>query len=200
MRDFPSVASCDVYEVRHALSPYTAERERIMNDAEGIFLDFSARKLEALTGRIESCLDRLNGEQIWARGGENENAVGNLALHLTGNVRQWIVSGIGGKPDVRERDSEFAARGGESAVELKEHLRATVSEAVAVIGSCGDRLTERVVIQKYEQSVLEAIYHVVEHFSMHTGQIQFATKMLTGTDLGFYAHLRTAAAHGEKTP
>jgi uncharacterized damage-inducible protein DinB len=172
-----------------------------MNDTGGIFLDFSARKLELLTGRIESCLDRLNGEQIWARGGENENAVGNLALHLAGNVRQWIVSGVGGKPDIRERDAEFAARGGESVAELKERLRAAVSEAVAVIGGVSaERLTERVTVQRYEQSVLEAIYHVVEHFAMHTGQIQFATKMLTGADLGFYAHLRTTAAHGEKTP
>ena len=171
-----------------------------MNETDRIFLDFSARKLELLTGRIESCLDRLSGEQIWARGGENENAVGNLALHLAGNVRQWIVSGVGGKPDVRERDAEFAARGGASAAELKQRLRATVREAAAVIGGVSaQRLIERVTIQKYEQSVLEAIYHVVEHFSMHTGQIQFATKMLTGADLGFYVHLK-AAAHGEKTP
>jgi uncharacterized damage-inducible protein DinB len=172
-----------------------------VNDASRIFLDFSVRKLELLTGRIEGCLDRLSGEQIWARGGENENAVGNLALHLAGNVRQWIVSGVGGKPDIRERDAEFAARGGASAAELKERLRAVVTEATAVIGGLNEaRLTGRVTIQKYEQTVMEAIYHVVEHFAMHTGQIQFATKMLTGTDLGFYAHLRTTAAHGEKTP
>jgi uncharacterized damage-inducible protein DinB len=172
-----------------------------MNETDRIFIDFSARKLELLTGRIESCLDRLNAEQIWARGSDNENAVGNLALHLAGNVRQWIVSGVGGSPDVRERDAEFAARGGESAADLKERLHQTVAEAVLVIGGLsGERLTERVTIQKYEQSVLEAIYHVVEHFAMHTGQIQFATKMLTGADLGFYSHLRTAAAHGQKTP
>src|ERR1700684_124943 len=105
-----------------------------MNNTGRIFLDFSARKLELLTGRIESCLDRLSGEQIWARGGENENAVGNLALHLAGNVRQWIVSGVGGRPDVRERDAEFAARGGASAAELKERLRGAGQEAGAVVG------------------------------------------------------------------
>jgi uncharacterized damage-inducible protein DinB len=172
-----------------------------MNGIDRVFLDFSARKLELLTGRIESCLDRLNGEQIWARGGENENAVGNLVLHLAGNVRQWIVSGVGAAPDARERHAEFAARGGASVWELKERLRGTVNEAVNVIGAVNaDRLTQLVTIQKYEQTVLEAIYHVVEHFSMHTGQIQFATKMLTGADLGFYAHLKTAAAHAEKTP
>jgi hypothetical protein len=41
---------------------------------------------------------------------------------------------------------------------------------------------------------------VVEHFSLHMGQIVFAAKMMTGSDLGFYAHLRSSAAHGEKTP
>jgi uncharacterized damage-inducible protein DinB len=164
-----------------------------MDDANRIFLDFSVRKLELLTGRIESCLDRLDGEQIWARGGENENAVGNLVLHLAGNVRQWLVSGVGGKPDIRERDAEFAARGGASVEELKQRLRAAVTEAVAAIGGLSaERLTERVTIQKYEQTVLEAIYHVVEHFSMHTGQIIFATKLLTGADLGFYGYLWAA--------
>jgi uncharacterized damage-inducible protein DinB len=172
-----------------------------MNQTDHIFLDFSVRKLELLTGRIESCLDRLNAEQIWARGGENENAVGNLLLHLSGNVRQWIVAGVGEKPDVRERDAEFATRGGAPAAELKQRLRDTVTEAVAVIaGVSGERLTERITIQKNEMAVLEAIYQVVDHFAMHTGQIQFATKMMTGADLGFYAHLRTAAAHGQKTP
>jgi uncharacterized damage-inducible protein DinB len=172
-----------------------------MDATAGIFIDFSVRKLGQLAGRIESCLDRLTEEQVWERGAENENAVGNLALHLSGNVRQWIVSGVGGAPDTRERDAEFAVRGGVTIPDLKRRLRGVVDEASAVLRTLPDaRLTERVVIQKYEVPVLEAIYHVVEHFSMHTGQIVFATKMLTGADLGFYAHLRSAAAHGQKMP
>jgi len=80
-------------------------------------------------------------------------------------------------------------------------LRTTASEAAAVIQAVSlERLTGRLVIQNYEVSVLEAILHVVEHFSGHTGQIIFATKMLTGADLGFYRHLRTTAAHGETLP
>jgi hypothetical protein len=63
-----------------------------------------------------------------------------------------------------------------------------------------ERLAQRLIIQNYEESGFLAIYHVVEHFSMHTGQIMFVTKMLTGVDLGFYAHLRTTAPHGQKTP
>jgi uncharacterized damage-inducible protein DinB len=165
------------------------------------FLNHSASKLRNYMERIETCLGKLNEEQVWARGGENENAVGNLVLHLSGNVRQWIVSGVGGQPDIRQRDIEFDARGGVPIPELIERLRSTVEEAVAVIDCVpGERLAERLLLQQYDVSVLEAIYHVVEHFSMHTGQIVFITKMLAGTDLAFYAHLRTSAAHGQKTP
>jgi uncharacterized damage-inducible protein DinB len=172
-----------------------------MDAAAHIFIDFSIRKLALLTNRIESCLDRLSEDQVWARGGENENAVGNLALHLCGNARQWIVSGLGGAPDSRERDAEFNARGGESVSDLKRRLRDVTHEAAAVLRQLSsERLTERVTIQNYDVTVLEAVYHVVEHFAMHTGQIVFAAKALTGEDLGFYSHLRSAASHGQRTP
>ncbi len=165
-----------------------------------IFLQVSAKNLEQLWSRIRDCLAKLSTDEIWARGHENENAIGNLVLHLNGNVRQWIISGVGGAPDTRARDAEFAARGGVEIAELRERLDATVREAIAVIGKVApQRMTERLTIQKYEVTVLEAIYHVVEHFGQHTGQIIFVTKMLTGEDLGFYKHLR-AAVHAEKTP
>ena len=154
-----------------------------------------------MAGRIETCLSGLTEEQIWARSSENENAIGNLVLHLSGNVRQWIVSGVGGRPDTRQRDAEFAARGGDSGAELVARLKEAVGEAAGVLAEVtSERLSERIVVQHYDVTVLEAIYHVVEHFSGHTGQIIFATKMLTGSDLGFYRHLRDAAAHGKKTP
>jgi uncharacterized damage-inducible protein DinB len=166
-----------------------------------LFLDCSVRRLELSFSHLEACLGKLTEEQVWARGTENENAIGNLVLHLAGNVRQWIVSGVGGAPDIRERDSEFAARCGNSVAELRERLRGTVTEAAAVIVAVTpERLAGRVTIQKYDVSVLEAIYHVVEHFSLHTGQIIFATKLLTGSDMGFYPHLRPSVAQGAKTP
>jgi len=166
------------------------------------FLEYSAAKLEELAKRIEICLSMLDEERVWARGGGNENAIGNLVLHLCGNVRQWIVSGVGGAEDSRRRDAEFAARGGATREELAEKLRATVAEAVQTIPALPvERLTDRLVIQGYSVSKFEAIYHVVEHFSMHTGQVLFATKMLTGADLGFYRHLGGAsAAPASKAP
>ena len=165
------------------------------------FLKISSDRLRQTAGRIESCLGQLTAEQIWARGGHNENAIGNLVLHLCGNVRQWIVAGVGGAADIRERDQEFDARGGVAPAELAERLRQVIAEATAVIDQLPpDRLAERIVVQNYDVSLLGAIYHVVEHFSGHTGQIIFATKMLTGADLGFYRHLRTTAPHGLTTP
>jgi uncharacterized damage-inducible protein DinB len=167
---------------------------------ECIFIQYSAEKLKQLTARIAICIKKLDDEKIWARGGENENAAGNLLLHLTGNVRQWIVSGVGGAPDIRERDLEFSARGGTGAAELVAGLETVVDEAVRVIETLdARRLMERVKIQKYELTVLEAVYHVVEHFSQHTGQIVLLTKIATQEDLGFYRHLK-AAAHAETTP
>jgi uncharacterized damage-inducible protein DinB len=166
-----------------------------------IFLDHSIQKLRQYESRIATCLGKLSAEQIWARGSSAENAVGNLVLHLCGNVRQWIVSGVGAQADIRDRDSEFAASGGSGAAELGARLRATIDDAAKVLAQVpAERLPQRIVVQGYDVSVMEAIYHVVEHFSGHTGQIIFATKMLTGEDLGFYRHLSRAAAHTEKTP
>src|SRR5579863_5901832 len=99
-----------------------------------IFIDCSCRRMELLLSRIRECLSRLSPGEIWARGHENENAIGNLVLHLNGNVRQWIISGVGGAPDTRTRDAEFAARGGMERAELVERLQSTVGEAIAVIG------------------------------------------------------------------
>src|ERR1700693_4944151 len=99
-----------------------------------IFLEASTKKLEQLVSRICDCAGKLSTDEIWARGHENENAIGNLVLHLNGNVRQWIISGVGGAPDTRARDAEFAARGGIEIGELRERLESTVREGVAAIG------------------------------------------------------------------
>jgi uncharacterized damage-inducible protein DinB len=161
------------------------------------FLNVSVKELTQLSGRIQDCLGRLSSEQIWMRNTDNENSVGNLVLHLCGNVGQWIGSGVGGKPDTRQRDAEFAARGG---AELRDRLTATISDATAIIRNLPiERLSEKTTIQKYDVTLMEAIYHVVEHFAQHTGQIIFATKLLTGQDLGYYKHLNQPK-HFETTP
>ena len=157
---------------------------------EADFLKCAAEKLAELCGRIETCLGKLTPEQIWMRGTENQNAIGNLVLHLNGNVRQWILSGVGGAPDARVRDEEFAARGGTDPEALSKRLRDTVDAALVVIRTLPhERLAERTTIQGYDVTILKAILHVTEHFSGHTAQIIFVTKMVTGEDLGFYYYL-----------
>jgi len=155
------------------------------------FIQFSANKLEQLHGRIQDCLARLTPEQLWTRNSENENAPANLVLHLCGNLRQWILSGVAGQPDHRNRDSEFDARGGVPPAELADRLKTTVTEVCGVIRNLPPtRLSERTKTQNYDVTVLENIYHVVEHFAQHTGQIILLTKLMTGDDLGYYRHLR----------
>ncbi len=168
-----------------------------MSTVEFLFVNHAARKLEQLCERIVTCLGKLNADQVWLRGGEHENAIGNLVLHLCGNVRQWIGMGVAGKPDIRRRDGEFAARSGEN---LAERLTDTVNEALETIRGLGPGDLLRIVrVQGYEITVLEAVSHVVEHFAQHTGQIILLTKHATGEDLGFYAHLNRPA-HQETTP
>ncbi len=167
---------------------------------EQTFLKYSADKLTQQADRIAVCLDQLTPEQIWTRNTDNENAIGNLVLHLAGNLRQWIGFGVGSKPDVRVRDREFGARGDIDAGELKERLLGVVRESAAIFEALPpERLMEMTRVQKYEITVLEAIYHAVEHFSGHTGQILFATKLATGSDLGFYTHL-AKPVHFEQVP
>jgi uncharacterized damage-inducible protein DinB len=141
---------------------------------------------EVYLPRIVSCLEQLSPEQIWWRPNEASNSVGNLALHLEGNVRQWIIAGLGGAPDVRHRDREFSARGPLPRRELVSRLRRTVTEACRVLGSLSDEDLARVhTTQKYQVTGWEAAFHVAEHFSHHAGQIILLTKLLTGNDLKF---------------
>jgi uncharacterized damage-inducible protein DinB len=167
---------------------------------ERLFLGYSVEKLRQSEARINYCLDRLSPQQIWWRGSDETNAVGNLVLHLCGNVRQWIIAPVAGNPDNRDRDSEFSARDGSDGKTLHAMLTATLDEAVAVIEAVApERLSERIRVQGYDKTVLEAIYHVVEHFSLHTGQILYITKLLRNEDLGFYRHLNRPT-HQERTP
>ena len=137
--------------------------------------------------RIERCFQDLTDEQIWWRPNDECNSIGNLVLHLSGNVRQWIVSGVGGELDERHRDAEFQQREIINKTDLINQLRLTVVEATRVLRALDPKtLMEFRMIQQKQVSILEAVLHVTEHFSMHTGQIIQLTKILTSKDLKFY--------------
>jgi uncharacterized damage-inducible protein DinB len=152
---------------------------------------FLAQSREYLTEhylpKILAAVDQLSDEDLWWRPNAVSNSVGNLMLHLSGNVRQWIVSGVGGAPDQRRRELEFSRRDPLPRAELVATLRDAVREADRVIGDVSRAaLQERRLIQGREVTVFEAIYHVVEHFSTHVGQILWIAKLRGGLDLEFY--------------
>lgn len=137
--------------------------------------------------KIERCVTLLNNDQIWWRANFASNSIGNLLLHLTGNVRQWIVVGLGNAVDARDRDAEFAQRDVIPRDELLARLRETLREADQTLANFNDeQLLKQFSIQGLEVTALGAIIHVVEHFAMHTGQIILLAKMFTEADLGFY--------------
>jgi uncharacterized damage-inducible protein DinB len=137
--------------------------------------------------RIKFAIRDLTDEQLWWRPNERSNSIGNLMLHLAGNVRQWIVSAVGGAPDTRARDAEFNQRALIPKAELVKTLDDAVNDAAAVLGSLSpSSLSASRIVQGLEVSVGEAVYHVVEHFSMHTGQIVYIAKLVMGRDLNLY--------------
>lgn len=166
-----------------------------MNDTGQEFIARSRYHFtEDFLPKIERSLERLSDEQIWWRPNEQSNSIGNLLLHLCGNARQWIVCGVGGAADTRNRDAEFAQRELVPRSELHSLLRRTLTDVDNTLNELdADRLLERRTVQGTDVSVLEAILHVVEHFSMHTGQILMLTKMLTNADLAFYRFDGTTA-------
>jgi uncharacterized damage-inducible protein DinB len=149
---------------------------------------FAEKSISLLTDdylpKITKATLTLGEEGLWWRANENSNSAGNLLLHLRGNVTQWIIGGVGGRAYTRQRPQEFAARSGGTAPELLEHLATTVRTGCNIIAAQTEgSLLEHRQIQGYEVTVLDAIYHVVEHFSMHTGQIILLAKARTGLDL-----------------
>jgi len=134
--------------------------------------------------KIERCLEALTDEDVWWRPNEESNSIGNLLMHLNGSTRMWIVSGVGGATDLRERQQEFDERALIASAELIANLRATLEETDKVLASVeGKMLLERRQVRDSNVTVLEAIFHAVEHFSMHAGQIIMLAKMRAKRDL-----------------
>jgi uncharacterized damage-inducible protein DinB len=158
------------------------------DQASEVFLSASVKRMQLSEDDIHRCLDKLSDEQIWCRGGDHENSIANLLLHLEGNLRQWFLHGIDGQADVRNRDSEFALTPSQRCAEIRSRFAATLAECRRVIGSLPPgRLLETINPQPGgnwgPMTILEAIYRIVGHLQLHQGQIVLLTKQLTGADL-----------------
>jgi uncharacterized damage-inducible protein DinB len=141
---------------------------------------------ECYLPRILACLRMHSEKEIWWRPNAASNIIGNLLLHLSGNVRQWIVSGLGGVADRRNRDLEFSERGPVPRRALIRLLDKTVGDACKVLRRLRSAdLARHYRIQGFRVTGMVAVSHVIEHFGYHTGQIIFLTKMKRSKDLGF---------------
>lgn len=134
--------------------------------------------------RVENCLAQLTDEDVWQRANKASNSIGNLILHLSGNVQQWIIGGVGNLPYHRDREHEFGERGGFTRAELLARLKETLAKADGVLAEVDTAsLLERKEIQGCDVTVMEAILRIVQHFALHTGQIMLLTKARTGEGL-----------------
>jgi hypothetical protein len=152
------------------------------------FLAYASTRLHQSQKTIAACLDKLTDYQIWHRNGNHQNSIANLLLHLEGNLRQWILHGIDNQPDIRQRDAEFILTPCTSPAEARARFNRTLDESASVIAAVPpERLL--VVIDPQPNgtwrhtTILEAIFKVVGHVEMHTGQIILLTKQLTAADV-----------------
>ena len=152
------------------------------------FINTAIQYIDENTTKLKGCLDELEEVDVWKRPNEHSNSVGNLLLHLSGNIRQWVISSLGNIEDNRRREIEFAATDGYTKSELKEKLFSTVEEAKAVIKNITiQEILKKRKVQGYSYSGVSIILHITEHYSYHTGQIIFWVKLIKNKDLGFYA-------------
>lgn len=160
----------------------------MLEDFKKEFIDQSIHRIDENTKRLMACFEELQESETWTRPNESSNSVGNLILHLCGNIRQYAISSLGNAPDVRERDKEFSARDGYSKNELLQKLIVTLEEAKDVMKDVSiTELLRKRKVQGSTYSGVGIVIHVTEHYSYHTGQIIFWTKTLKNKDLGFYA-------------
>ena len=137
--------------------------------------------------KLRHCVNALPSDVVWARPNAESNSIGNLLVHLAGNVTEWILGGVGRQTVERYRAGEFAQTEGANASELLDRLESVLGKADAVLAGLTERdLPRSITVQARETTVLAAIYHVVEHFAMHTGQIVLLTKIYAPGTIHFY--------------
>ncbi len=150
-------------------------------DVSAAYIDEAIHQLREGLGKIQHCLSQLDEQQIWWRPHEAQNSIANLMLHLGGNLQQWIISGVGGEPDVRNRPREFACRGPIPQKDLWCDLTAIVDAAVAVLDDhAAERLLELRRIQGFDKTILSAIFDSVGHFRGHVQEIISLTRQQLG--------------------
>ncbi len=143
-------------------------------------------ELDGALRKIKHCVNQLTDDQLWWRPSESMNSVANLLLHLCGNLRQWIVSGVGGTADVRERQKEFDERSSAPKTELMQQIEDVVAQAKAALSEMSAEELLRVRrIQGFDVTGMQAIFESVAHFRGHTQEIVHMTRCQLGNSYEF---------------
>jgi len=151
------------------------------------FLENSIYRLDESTRMIKISLDSISESDIWKKPNESSNSIGNQIAHICGNMTQYIIASLGEQEDYRNRDEEFSMTGGFTKIQLIHKLEDTVKKARLVLNECDKKqLIKKRIVQGYNLSGIGIVMHAVEHYSYHTGQIAFWTKLMTNKDLGFF--------------
>lgn len=132
----------------------------------------------------------IDEKDLWRSPNSSIPAIGNLVLHLCGNARQWILSGLGDKTDNRDRDQEFIVQTKIKKSELiflLENLKMNLKQTLRELDSRS--IDKNYQIQGFEVTGFSILVHVIEHFSYHTGQITTLTKWLTNKDTDYYGDI-----------
>jgi uncharacterized damage-inducible protein DinB len=149
--------------------------------------EYNRRIITEGCSRVIQCCRELTEEELWHQENENTNSIANLIMHLTGNVRQYIISGIGNEQDIRERSLEFDNSNRRQKDLMISELIRTVDWSMEIVQSLSiGQLEEDRQVQGFDETVLSIIIHVIEHFSYHVGQITFYTKYIKNIDTGYY--------------
>jgi len=159
-----------------------------MDLATALIAECRRRLIDESGPRLERCLDLCGAGDLWWRPNAAVTSIGNLTLHLCGNIRQWLIAGLGGAPDERDRDAEFSERGPIAEADLRARWRSVIAESAAVLDALDPaELLRQRPVQTFHETGLSILVHVVEHASYHVGQITWITKHRTGGDTGYYA-------------
>lgn len=151
------------------------------------FLQEVSRRLEESVSRLHICLGLLTTEEIWRKPNEHSNSVGNIILHLCGNMRQWVLSGLGDFPDSRERDTEFSQHDPISSDMLLDKVDEVMNEVESLLKKMGEeKLLASYRVQGFSETGIAILLHVVEHFSYHVGQITYYVKLTKDIDTDYY--------------
>ncbi len=157
---------------------------------ENELIDQCTYRLDESSRMVKKCLDQLSNDNVWKKPNESSNSIGNLILHLCGNITQYAISSLGATEDTRQRDKEFQVTEGFSKEQLFDKLTNTLDQAKRIMKQTSvDELLRKRLVQGFNMSGIGIIIHVTEHYSYHTGQIALLTKLWKNKDLGFYADI-----------